>query len=376
MDSRFKFRNETLSAISNQILSGKASDALRGLHAVEAGAIDVEEREFLLGYAHGELGNRKEAFRHYLTSAFGERPFLPSLFNAATLLSENGYKNEASVLLEKASLHLKVSGVSDELALFDGFKATFHHSNALNSVIAIHQPAYLPWLGFFHKIFYADRFVILDDVEFSKNSFIKRTLINKTHVNEGVYLTIPAVKHSDYVVINEMRASPLDDWRTAHLRKIHGSYNRSKYFKQFYPVIVAAVDETRDIGGIADINAKLLASLLDILDLKKDICTSSDLFNVEIEDPHERNMSICQQLGGNVYLSGAAAIDYQRGRECPGGLRLIYQKFWEHIAAHPYLPAGQFTNGLSILDALFTVGPEKILDIFQSYSDPFNGYCF
>jgi hypothetical protein len=367
------FSTEELSGVAFQISAGDASGALDLLQSLSDSRSDPQEREFLFGCAYEAVGKRKEALHRYLDSAFGGHVFVPAVSKAATLLSREGYKREADFVVDKAR---KSAAGRPEMASLGEFCASFTGINAANHVVAIHQPSYLPWLGFFHKIFYADTFVILDNVEFSKNSFIKRTLINKTHVNEGVYLTIPAAKHSDFVSINAMVESPSEDWRTSHLRKIHGSYNRAPYFREFYPLLEKAIDATRQSRSIAAINEQLLQSLLEMLGLKREIHTASAILDRDIKEPHERNMWLCQRLGGNVYFSGATAIDYQRDKECPPGMRLIYQRIWEHIAARPYLPPDRFSNGLSILDCLFTAGPDAIFRIFESYSDPSDGHCF
>jgi hypothetical protein len=359
--------------IEKHILSGHAETALRQLNETGLQDADIREREYLIGRAHAELKNFKAAVDHYLRSAFDRNPYFPSLFSAAELLASGGYKREAIFLRDKARRLAERLGGFDES--FAGRERALDAQINANTVVAIHQPAYLPWLGFFHKIFYSDRFVILEDAEFSKNSFIKRTLINKTQVNEGLYLTIPAAKHSDYIVIDEMVESTAEDWRAAHIRKIYGSYSGTKYFREFYPRIREAVESTRGIASIARINAALLDSLLNLLNLRREICSSRE-FAIPVKDPHERNMLMCRALGGNVYFSGSAAINYQQGKACPPGMRLIYQRIWDHLEINPYLPSNQFTNGLSILDALFTVGPDRIFDIFESYNDPGRGHCF
>jgi len=101
----------------------------------------------------------------------------------------------------------------------------------IGKIISIHQPAYLGWLGYFHKIFYSDIFVVHDAVEFSRKSFIKRTLIRKSNTDESTYLILPAQKHSDFCSIIEMHLDETIDWRTSHLRKINSAYNKTKKLK-------------------------------------------------------------------------------------------------------------------------------------------------
>src|SRR5262245_59727696 len=96
------------------------------------------------------------------------------------------------------------------------------------TIVSAHQPGYIPWLGYFHKILLADKFVIMDDVQFEKNSFTNR---NKVLANGApVFLTIP-VATKDYVN-KQVREIEIADtrWKIKHLRTIEQSYKRSPFF--------------------------------------------------------------------------------------------------------------------------------------------------
>ena len=75
-------------------------------------------------------------------------------------------------------------------------------------------------------------------------------------------------------------------------------------------------------------------------------------------------------LGGSIYLSGTGAKKYQGDMELPENVKLIYQDIFNYLDENPYLPNEQFINGLSALDALFCIGPKKILDMFKDYENP------
>ena len=84
-------------------------------------------------------------------------------------------------------------------------------------IVTIHQPNFIPWLGFFNKVINCDIFVILDDVEFSKDSFINR---NKIRTSEGwMWLTIP-VKMKLGEKINEVIVDNSKRWYEKHKKSI------------------------------------------------------------------------------------------------------------------------------------------------------------
>ena len=95
-------------------------------------------------------------------------------------------------------------------------------------MIAIHQPNYVPWLGYFYKIYIADKFVFLDDVPYSKNSYFNRSKILQN--NKDVWLTVP-VKVKLGMKINEIHSFN-NSWKESHLSKIRNAYSESTYFHE------------------------------------------------------------------------------------------------------------------------------------------------
>ena len=97
------------------------------------------------------------------------------------------------------------------------------------NIATAHQPAYLPWLGYFHKISLSDEFILLDSVQFEKNSFTNR---NKIKVSNGeAWLTIPVeMKGHINRNINEMVIDEKFDWRKKHWNSLLMNYKKSPYF--------------------------------------------------------------------------------------------------------------------------------------------------
>jgi hypothetical protein len=99
-------------------------------------------------------------------------------------------------------------------------------------IVSAHQPAYNPWLGLLHKILLSDIFIVMDDVQFEKNSFINRNKILQ-NANE-VMLTIP-VKTKEYKNKQIREIEVLDNtWIIKHLKSIEQSYNKAKNFEVLF----------------------------------------------------------------------------------------------------------------------------------------------
>ena len=233
----------------------------------------------------------------------------------------------------------------------------FCHNN--NTVIAIHQPSYLPWLGYFHKIFSSDVFVIHDNVEYSKKTFFKRVFIKKpSSESEKIYLSVPLKRHSDKAFIKDLVIDNSIDWRQKHLNLIKATYQKYPYFKEYYPQIEDMISSTTDIESFVDATISIIKKLLKLLDAKAKIERSSCL-DVTGEK-HDYNMNIVKYFEGNIYLSGTDAKAYQKDVIIPSDIQIVYQDIFEFIEKHPYETQGDFINGLSIVDGLFSVGVDGI----------------
>jgi tetratricopeptide (TPR) repeat protein len=320
----------------------------------------------LMGRACLQKGMARGALEHFARAAASDPPNLTAATELAALLFEHGYKREGLSLIDDVLRRAPSDPRTGELT-------AMRKSRAVTlSVVSIHQPSYLPWLGYLHKIYYSDRFVVLDDVKFSKNSFIKRVLVKKRDdQKEAAYLSVPLRKHSDFAKISELNCADGEDWRAEHLRKIAAAYRTTPFFKEIFPALEAAFAATRGDTTLVGITGTLVVHMLKLLKIERPMIQSSRVAECgAILDAHDRNMALVKHLGGNVYLSGSVARDYQEGRPLPDNVKLIYQDFWNFVEGAPYVPPERFANGLSAMDALFNVGPAGVLEMFERYENP------
>lgn len=242
----------------------------------------------------------------------------------------------------------------------------FSHKN----IIAIHQPQYIPSLPYFHKIYSSNKFVILDDVQQTKKSFVKRTLIKKDITNSQTYLTIPTKKHSNFSLIKDIYANDITDWRNDHLSKIKRAYSKTENFIKYISLLESFFLESRKFESIVEINVFFLKKILDLLKLRRDFYFSSTVSNKNKKlDGHNKNLEICLELNGNIYFSGEGAKKYQENKIFPNNIKMVYQDIWTYLDKNPYTDKDKFINGLSILDAIFLIGPSKIIEMFKIHND-------
>ena len=165
------------------------------------------------------------------------------------------------------------------------------------TVAAIHQPQYLPYLGFFHKIAQCDVFVVLDDVQFHRRGLQHR---NRIKTSAGLqWLTVPVTQGS-HQRLNEVRINPTDPWQRKHTNALRSSYGRAQYFDLFGPELIGQLQ--RPWESLWELNMSLLTMTLDMLEIKKSIVYSSQLNSSGQRS--ELLVNLCRSVGATTYLSG------------------------------------------------------------------------
>ena len=217
--------------------------------------------------------------------------------------------------------------------------------------IAIHQPNYIPWLGFFFKMAKADIFVLLDDVLHSKQSYTNR--VNIKTANGIKRLTVPLAKKE--ILIKDIPISDDKKWNKRHIKLIHDSYCKAPYFNNYYSELEKIYEKHWEY--LVDFNIENILFIKQKLNIKTEIIKSSDL-KLNEEDKNRRNLNICKELGGSIYLSGDG-----------GGKQYNLEKmFWEEGLGveytnfhHPIYKQlwGEFEPGLSTIDLLFNEGVQS-----------------
>src|ERR1700733_7704417 len=215
--------------------------------------------------------------------------------------------------------------------------------------VAIHQPAYLPYPGFFHKLSLADVLVIMDDVQYDKR-FTNR---NRILVPQGaMWLTVPIVKEDKFLPNSSVRINNSVNWRDDHWRKISLSYRNAA----FYDLYAGRLEETFQRGWdlLLDLDLDLLKKSMEWLGLSLPIVRESEL--KVGGKATERLVNTCKAVGADTYVSGRGGRNYIDSKLFENeGIRLVYQEYAP--TNYPQRFTSDFVPDLSIVDMLFNVGP-------------------
>jgi hypothetical protein len=218
---------------------------------------------------------------------------------------------------------------------------------------AVHQPNYLPWLGWFHKLAAADVFVYLDAVQYPRGrSFAAR---NRIKTPNGVaWLTVPVSVPKGREGKATYREVELAEprWREKHLRTVETSYARAPHFDDVLELYRTGLEAGETL---LEVNLALLEGFADYLGIATRRVVLSELLP-EFGRKTELIVDACRALGADEYLSGSGGgTDYNDEEQlAEEGIALRYDAF--EPAPYPQL-WGDFEPGLSALDALMNCGP-------------------
>ena len=219
-------------------------------------------------------------------------------------------------------------------------------------IVTIHQPNYLPYLGFFDKMAKSDIFVIYDDAQFNKSDFQHR---NRIRIYHGwKWLTVPVEKKripiNEVKIRNEVKTWKGVKWSDAHFRDIHDNYKDAHYYGVYADELMRIYKRTYE--KLVDLNMELIRFLMKAFDIDVEIVFSSDLGFTSKST--QKLVEIVEALGGDVYLSGPKGGDYldvslfERK-----GIKVVFQDFKHPVYKQRYKG---FVPNMAAIDALFNVG--------------------
>lgn len=226
--------------------------------------------------------------------------------------------------------------------------------------IAIHQPNYMPWAGYFYKMAMSDVFVLLDNVQYEKNGMTNRVQIK---TSQGIlWLTVP-VKRNFPCIIRDVEISDFTQTKIRHLKTIEMNYKRAPFFDYVFSDLVNVFE--RDWTNLSSMNIAIIALLREKLGIDTKIEIASHYPEISGKGD-ELLIRICELFGGGAYLSGTGGKKYQDEKKFTmSGIRLEYSDF-QH-PRHSQL-WGAYEQGLSILDLLMNCGPQSREVLLQSHS--------
>lgn len=230
----------------------------------------------------------------------------------------------------------------------------------MSKTVVIHQPDFLPYLGFFHRFLLADLWVVLDDAQFltgGSKSWHNRDKI-KTPQGER-WLTVGVKKTPLDTMINEAFLAD-DGWEKKNLNLLAENYRKAPFFREVFPAVERLY--AHDCVKLIDFNMRSIEMLMEMLDIRIKTIFASTL--KALGKKTERLVDICKKVEATTYLTGVGSRDYlQESLFETEGMKVVWQDF-----KHPVYPQlhGEFVPYLSGVDILFNCGIKKSREIIRS----------
>lgn len=240
------------------------------------------------------------------------------------------------------------------------------------TILSGHQPAYLPWMPYLHKLYVSDVFIFMDEVKFIKSDFIHRNKIcnqNKEH-----YLTVPieGAKNAEKSKINEIRCfqnntKPKDKthWQQQHFNAFRHAYRKAPYFSKFIPFIedMYLKKSWNTLSDLCWYQLNYFVQNVDILSNKK-IVRMSEISNQGAKDElvlNHAKLFKCEKI-----FFGEMGRDYVRKKLfAENDIKISFQnfKFQEYNQN-----SNNFISGLSAFDCLLNCSFDGVIE--QIISQP------
>lgn len=212
-----------------------------------------------------------------------------------------------------------------------------------------HQPEFLPWLGFFHKLTLGDIYMIVDNVQFKKKHFENR---NRIRSRDGaLWITVPVRTQGRFNQhINEVAIDNRSAWQRKVLKSIELNYAKTPYFTTYWPFFSEVLSGESEV--LAEFNEELIRGCIRFLGIEVEIVRCSDLGVVARGT--DLIVEMCKVVGADAYVSGQSGREYlDEDIVASSGIDIVYQRFNHpqyRQVAEPFIPQ------MSVIDLLFNEG--------------------
>jgi hypothetical protein len=225
-------------------------------------------------------------------------------------------------------------------------------------IVAAHQPAYLPWLGYLDKLAKADVFVVMDDLQYEPQNFQNR---NRVKINEGAtWLTVPLRRGSQGDAILDKRidnsARGRHHWAHRTWRTLEIHYGKTPFFKEYGEELRDVYTRTWD--RLIDIDLHMLDLARKWFGITRPIVRASTLGLTGQKT--DRIIDMCKKVGAKIYLSGSGGSTGYLDTDAmqKAGISPMWQQFHHPTYPQRYGKVG-FVSHLAFIDLLFNCGPES-----------------
>ena len=228
--------------------------------------------------------------------------------------------------------------------------------------VAMMQPAFMPWQGFFELIYQSDIFILLDDFQFSVQSYHQRNrlFVSKEKVD---WYSVPIQTSTSFKSpLNQTKTNEMIFWRRKMWKRIKYNYSKAPFYTKIAPHIEKWL--LSSVESLAAHNIDFIILVCDLLDIQRDFRFSSQCPSKLRRS--ERVLELLRWCHATSYYCAHGSFLYmlEDGVFPISDINVLFQDF----QSKPYTQIGSetFVPNLSILDALMNIGPEATAELIKN----------
>jgi hypothetical protein len=237
--------------------------------------------------------------------------------------------------------------------------------------VAMMQPSFLPWMGFFELIYQSERFIFLDDFQFSVQSYHQR---NRLFCNHGQvdWYTVPVKKVNAFKLpLDQVIIMETIPWRAKMWKRIQQNYSKAEHYHEIAPFIEKWLFSSSQ--SLAENNINFIMGVCNVLNLDREYHFSSQLSSKSQRSA--RVLELLRWCEADRYYCAKGSFDYmfEDGLFPVEDIDILFQNF--RPQAYPQVGCGEsFCPYLSVLDALMNAGPMRTLEMIENGTETWHNW--
>jgi hypothetical protein len=225
------------------------------------------------------------------------------------------------------------------------------------------QPYFMPYIGYFQLINSVDKFVIYDNIQYTKKGWINRNRILANGKDQ--LITLPIKKDSDYLNVVERELS--ESWdkdKSKMLNVIKASYNKAPYFQETFELISKCLNNPE--ANLFRFIYDSIVLINDHLEIKTPIVISSTIDADHALKSQDKVLSLCKEQNADVYINSIGGVElYDKETFKQNNIKLNF------IKSNPIQYKqfnNEFVSWLSIIDVMMFNSKEQIKEYLNNYT--------
>lgn len=230
--------------------------------------------------------------------------------------------------------------------------------------LGIMQPYFLPYLGYWQLMNAVDTYIVYDNIQYTKNSWIRR---NRILLNSKDYLfSIPLKKESDYLnIVDRHLSDNAINEKQKILNVIKNSYKKAPYFDEVYRLIEKIINYNTNNLFFYIYNSIL--TIKEYLDIQTKIIISSELLIDHTLKGKDKVLAFCKERNADEYYNSVGGMElYDKDEFAANGIKLSFLKMNDDIVYKQF--NNEFVPYLSIIDVMMFNSRQECQDMLKRYT--------